>query len=142
MTELRLRAAGSAYAIFAVMLGIPMAVCAAAALRQPSMWTPVAILGAALAGFELHVACLAIEIADGDLRYRSLFGGWALPIVEIERAEFQWVRVGRVVRPTLIVTRRGGAGVRALSLKPFRRNQVEALLARPELRVRTPTDAV
>ncbi len=132
----RLRGAKSSLVILETLVLVPFGICLAAAFRQPGMWIACALLLAAGIFIFLWFESIVIEVKDGQLRYRSLFGGTKLlSMDEIKetRLEVGIQKYRDRFRPPyrLVVVPRSHVGVAPfdINLRIFSRRDIENLVA-------------
>jgi hypothetical protein len=136
--ELRLRSALSTYVVFMVIFGVLICFSVLAGLRAPSgvhaVWQSIVLWCVILAAFMVYYALLEVTVCQGVLRYRSLFRERNIRLADIARSQIRWNIGGRDPRPFLVMTSASGDEVLKLNLKPFRAEEIQRLLAVPELK--------
>lgn len=118
-----------------ITLLIPFGICLAAAFKRSSTWLPAVILFALMVALLVWQKAFLLELRQGVLRYRRLFGGITkVALAEIERAgiEIGCFRFRDRFRPTvrLVITTKKGSSVRPfdISVRVFEREGFEQLL--------------
>jgi len=134
--ELRLTAAPSTYAVFGVILGLPMLLLGTVAIRHPSAWQGVAAFGSALAFTLLYYSRLRVLVSQDAICYRTLLSQRRLLLDEIAESQVKWNVLGRDPRPLLVIASAQGGKPLVINLKPYRRDDIARFLRLPVLRVR------
>jgi hypothetical protein len=93
---LSLRVAPSTYGIAAAIFGVPLLISLAAAVRQPAMWVPVTVCGAAILVCWLWLSKYSVELNTEGVRCEELLR----TVVTIKFSEIERVSVeGRPAQP-------------------------------------------
>ena len=127
-----MKACASTYVVFGVIVGVPLVLSLAAALRNGSFWSAVALCLFALALSFVWIASFKIVIANGNISYRTLFTGTrSVALSEIERCDLEISSENAIKPPIRLVIRpRQSSGKKPISinLKVFSKPDVLLLM--------------
>lgn len=137
-TELRFHTAASTFLVISVIFAVCMSGAILAGIGSPrgfrAVWLQMALLVVVWGALMAYYAILEVTVSGGVLRYRSLFGQERIRLHEVSRSvlKHDWNR--RDPRQFFVITSNSGIEMLKFNIKPFRIDDIQRLLAVPELK--------
>jgi len=139
----RMRTASNTYLMAAVLLGGGLSLAVLSNLNTPwvsasrTVWEGLALFAAVLVAAIVYYACIEVSVSQGTLSYRYLLGRQSRLLADVAHSQLVQWRQGQQL---LVITPTNGGKPIEFIIDDFRIDEIERLLAIPELNFRERDD--